>query len=433
MDISRFLPNEILGIIADHLVRQVDLLHLGQTNRLFSQIAIPRLYRLNAYYYPESGIIYRASRQGRVDILHRAAQSGVSLGDISLALTAVKGNQIQVLDLIAESRGEEPFDAGELSKLIWEACSITRDIPIHFKMLNHLFNRFGASFNPEDLMHCFRRAICSHSTRCVQLFLDNGADPSMATHHETPLKAAVRNGYSDITNILLEHGANIHDQAHLGDTLLHIAARYGYVDVLKVLLEHGADPSVTTADGRTPLQHAICNDKIAAACLLIQKTTNHGASMQTLLSAMRHGAPITLAVSHLKAGVARAGLINTRDYTGRTVLFIAAREGKHKIVQQFLARGADHRITDHFGTTPIFAAARNGHVDVVRRLLAIDPGLIESTDNVYGSHSLSYWAQRSGNHSLVDFLRGALERAGLEDPIDAREQSDISEDVHKRR
>ncbi|KAF5124170.1 hypothetical protein E5D57_012098 [Metarhizium anisopliae] len=71
MDISRFLPNEVLGIIADHLVSEVDLFHLGQTNRLFSQIAIPRLYRLAAK--KPQGILYMASLQGQVDILRRAA------------------------------------------------------------------------------------------------------------------------------------------------------------------------------------------------------------------------------------------------------------------------------------------------------------------------------------------------------------------------
>lgn len=427
MDISRFLPNEVLGIIADHLVSEVDLFHLGQTNRLFSQIAILRLYRLNAKYNQKDGIIYQASRQGRVDILHRAAQSGVYLGDFSLARTAASYGYTKVLDFIVTSRGKESFDACQLSTLAEDAGSCGM-----FDMLSHLFDHFGASLNPEALSNCLRNAIHTRNIESVQLLLDKGADPSSVTDGRTPLELAVTRGNLDIINMLLEHGANMHNPSDGGLTLLHIAANYGYVDVLKVLLRRGFVPPVTTAGVRTPLQLAICNERIAAACFLIQKTTNHGASMQTFLSAMRHGAPITLAVLHLKAGVAGDGLINTRDRVGRTVLFMAARQGKPKIVQEFVNRGADPRIADHFGTTPIFAAARNGHIDVVRHLLVIEPGLIESTDNLYGGHSLLYWAQRSGNRQLVDLLREALRWAGLEDPKDVLGQSYIREDAHGR-
>lgn len=430
MDISRFLPNEVLGIIADHLVSEVDLFHLGQTNRLFSQIAILRLYRLNAKYNQKDGIIYQASRQGRVDILHRAAQSGVYLGDFSLARTAASYGYTKVLDFIVTSRGKESFDARQLSTLAEDAGSCGM-----FDMLSHLFDHFGASLNPEALSNCLLYATRRNGKECVRLLLDKGADPLADTWSETPLAAALRLGNSDILNIMLEKGANVHQQITTWNTpiAMHIAAIDGNISILEVLLKYGADASVGMTNGRTPLQLAICNEKIAAACFLIQKTTNHGASIRTLFSAMRHGASITLAVLHLKAGVGRAGLINTRDYAGRTVLFIAAREGKLKIVQQCLAHGADTGIADHFGTTPIFAAARNGHVDVVRQLLDADPGLIESTDSVYGSHSLLYWARRSGNRNLVDLLRRAIELAGLEDPKDARRQSTRSKNAHKRR
>ncbi|EXU96965.1 ankyrin repeat protein [Metarhizium robertsii] len=419
MDISRFLPNEVIGIIADHLVSEVDLFHLGQTNRLFSQIAIPRLYRLAAK--KPQGILHMASLQG---------QSGVSVDGFSLAFNAVRRNHIGVLDFIAQSRGEEPFNARQLSILARASCFYTT---IHFNILRHLLNDFGASLDPQQLRECLRNAIHTRNIECVQLLLDKGADPSSVTDGRTPLELAVTRGNLDIINMLLEHGANMHNPSDGGLTLLHIAAQYGYVDVLKVLLNRGFDPPVTTAGVRTPLQLAICNERIAAACFLIQKTTNHGASMQTFLSAMHHGAAVTLAVLHLKAGVARDGLINTRDRVGRTVLFMAARQGlKPRIVQEFVNRGADPRIADHFGTTPIFAAARNGHIDVVRQLLVIEPGLIESTDNLYGGHSLLYWAQRSGNRQLVDLLREALRRAGLEDPKDVLGQSYIREDAHGR-
>lgn len=288
MDISRFLPNEILGIIADQL-SELALFRLAQTNRVFSQIAIPRLYRLNAKQKPGSSIIYRASREGRLDIILRAARSGIYVGDFPLARNAAFSGCTKLLDFIAMIRNMRRlrFTAQQLSSLARAACHSAE-----FNMLSHLFDHFGASLNPQALSNCLLVASANNGKECVQLLLDKGADPSAVFDSESALEMAIRNNHSDIVNILLEQGANVHQLMLDEFSGIHIAAIKGNISILKVLLEHGADPSVAIADGRTPLRLAILDDKIAAACFLIQKTTNHGASMQSLFDAVHHGASI---------------------------------------------------------------------------------------------------------------------------------------------
>jgi ankyrin repeat protein len=59
-----------------------------------------------------------------------------------------------------------------------------------------------------------------------------------------------------VTQLLLEHGADINTQNEYGGTPLHYASDYGALEVVRVLLEHGADVEVKRNDGQTALQIA---------------------------------------------------------------------------------------------------------------------------------------------------------------------------------
>jgi hypothetical protein len=75
----------------------------------------------------------------------------------------------------------------------------------------------------------------------------------------TPLLRASRSPYSkggDVLRLLLEHGADIHSQNHIGWTPLHVASFYGALEVVRLLLEHGADVGAKDKKGKTALQVA---------------------------------------------------------------------------------------------------------------------------------------------------------------------------------
>jgi ankyrin repeat protein len=76
-----------------------------------------------------------------------------------------------------------------------------------------------------------------------------------------------------VTQLLLEHGADINTQNEYGGTPLHYASDYGALEVVRVLLEHGADVEVKRNDGQTALQIAAARGHDEVADLLRE----HGA------------------------------------------------------------------------------------------------------------------------------------------------------------
>ncbi|MBU8894034.1 ankyrin repeat domain-containing protein [Corallococcus sp. M34] len=63
-------------------------------------------------------------------------------------------------------------------------------------------------------------------------------------------------------------------------------------------------------------------------------------------------------------------VLDARDESGATALFLASWTGKLKSVAALLARGANPDLTDSGGNTPLHTAARNGHDDGVAARLA---------------------------------------------------------------
>lgn len=75
-------------------------------------------------------------------------------------------------------------------------------------------------------------------------------------HGKTPLHAAAARGHYQVTELLLDHGANVQAQDEDGNTPLHLAAIGGHDDLVIVLLSRDADPTIRNSDGNTPLHIA---------------------------------------------------------------------------------------------------------------------------------------------------------------------------------
>ena len=94
----------------------------------------------------------------------------------------------------------------------------------------------------------------------------NVRDTDMAD--ATALHDAVSQDCSDVTQFLLDHGAEIDAIKTDGLTSLHLAARRGNIEIIKILLDGHANINAVANDGGTPLKSAITHHRPEAAQLL---------------------------------------------------------------------------------------------------------------------------------------------------------------------
>lgn len=88
------------------------------------------------------------------------------------------------------------------------------------------------------------------------LLIDRGVNINLANKEgTTPLMTAVRNGYDDVINKLMEKKEKLEIDAQdlHGNTALHLAMYRNRVDIAKLLLQSGADPRIADHHGGTCL------------------------------------------------------------------------------------------------------------------------------------------------------------------------------------
>ena len=94
---------------------------------------------------------------------------------------------------------------------------------------------------------------------------------SHGSRRETPLHAACRKGYYDMTEILLENGADVQALNSNGDAPIHIVCKDLKLDCLKLLLcSKMCNPNQQNADGDTPLHIVGRMGQNSSVCSYVQ-------------------------------------------------------------------------------------------------------------------------------------------------------------------
>ena len=201
----------------------------------------------------------------------------------------------------------------------------------------------------------------------------------------TPLVAALSRGHFRVSDLLHEHGSDLHPHGEWGMTPLHGASYHGLVDMMRWLLDHGANVNARSDDGFTPLHLFMVLDRPEICRILLE----HNAD------------------------------INTRDNFGKAPLHWAAmtkyaRDANDmlKTMQLLLGHGADPNVRDDDGCTPLHDSSwwkkeNNGLYSgtVEGAHLLLDHGANIDAENNEGKTPLQL-ASEAGYLEMVEFLSG---------------------------
>lgn len=240
-----------------------------------------------------------------------------------------------------------------------------------------LLLRFGVNVNGipggvPPLRYILSWVTTSWGAEGVRWLLEHGADPNLAwaEHGDAPLHIAAQRLNVAMVELLVSHGADIHQRRSDGRTPHTIASLYGNKEIATWLLQHGA------TDELTPFEHFV------AAC-----TGGDRAWADSMLA--KH-----------------PDLRNELRAEHHLMLLVPAERGDIKVLETMLACGFNPNTRDHDGVTPLHRAAMAGQPEAVRILLAggasvnaLD-GMFAATPLVWACEGFSH-AQAGADHVAV--------------------------------
>jgi ankyrin repeat protein len=197
----------------------------------------------------------------------------------------------------------------------------------------------------------------------IRWLLEHGADPNLAwaEHGDAPMHLAAQRFNVATAELLVSHGADIHQRRADGRTPHAIAALYGNQEVATWLLEHGA------VDELTPFEHFV------AAC-----TRGDRPKAEELL-AKNPGFRSELGKEH------------------HLMMQVPAERGDTRVLETMLACGFDPNTPDHDGVTPLHRASMAGKPDAVRVLL-VGGASVTAADGMFAASPL-VWATEGWSHA----------------------------------
>ncbi|KAK2480281.1 hypothetical protein H9L39_09655 [Fusarium oxysporum f. sp. albedinis] len=106
--------------------------------------------------------------------------------------------------------------------------------------------------------------------KVVELLLSEGSNYDDSSSKVTPLWLAIRSSHLDITELLLQAGANPNASSiHTGEVCLSHAASLGHIRAAYLLLDRGAEVDTRDKNGWTPLHHAVSQGRKKTTELLL--------------------------------------------------------------------------------------------------------------------------------------------------------------------
>lgn len=194
--------------------------------------------------------------------------------------------------------------------------------------------------------------------------LKNKPDLTLAST-QAALRDAVLKGYTEVTSLVLEKGADVNTVDETNQSLLSIAMARGQDDLIRTILGYRPDVEVKDADENTALHRIDRWTPVASVRLVV----NSGAKLDTMN--MSRFTPLMTAIwegnedafRYLLGKAAVTATLNMASLRDRaTPLHLACQRSSLEAVQLLIERGSDVNFdcTGRFGTPLMAATFRSG-------------------------------------------------------------------------
>jgi ankyrin repeat protein len=138
----------------------------------------------------------------------------------------------------------------------------------HIECAKFLIDKGAVCDNYENAVH---NAMSNGHVESVRFLLERGVKCDI----DELLRTAVKDRQLGCAKLLLEKGANVNKFSEDGWAPIHAAAENGYLDLLQLLVEHGADMNaLTKLHNSSPLSMTLWRFDLSCAIFLLSKGAN---------------------------------------------------------------------------------------------------------------------------------------------------------------
>jgi ankyrin repeat protein len=242
----------------------------------------------------------------------------------------------------------------------------------------------------------------------VKASLAVGMSPTCETEDMawTPLWVAACTGNLDITEILLNAGANVNATTRDGRTAVQEAAKIGATDIVELLIKRGADLEISPSKhADTPLISAAAKGHTATVKALLTAGAN--------IRAAQSGGWTALHYALLNKNSEMACMIleyspdtNASTMGGTRALHLAALAGMTSVASLLLDMGAEEDAVDSGGLTALRVAVQAGELEMVK--LLVERGAKPDVVDGWHQHTLMDVALIQGHTSVYLYLQQLL-------------------------